>query len=275
MLIRIGKEKKDHLSINSSSIPSVCHPKAIIECVSFNSLRLYGANMQRGINIEGKKLSFTGVSESDRYFLSINDNFGHRFQEFCRVYLQNDYVALDIGANIGVTTCILSHFLNKGKIYSFEPGKKCFNALVKNIAANNIKNVVAHNVAVNETSCPIGFSENSAWGHVNTSALDKQIDSYSIDDFVARFNIENVDFMKIDVEGFESHVFRGAINTLNRFNPIIHFEFNSFCLMSFGKASPLEFMQFITDNFKYIFRVKAPCCGISIRACGSCWWPRR
>ena len=48
----------------------------------------------------------------------------------------------------------------------------------------------------------------------------------SIDNFVKKKNIKKIDFIKIDVEGHEYNVLQGAIKTINKFRPIIIFEFN-------------------------------------------------
>jgi hypothetical protein len=60
--------------------------------------------------------------------------------------------------------------------------------------------------------------------------------------------------VKIDVEGFEEYVFEGMQWTLANFNPKVIFEFNSFCMLSYGKRNPLDFMEKISTMFSTIYR---------------------
>ena len=73
-------------------------------------------------------------------------------------------VVVDVGANIGYYTILLADKVGKnGKVYAFEPDKLNFEILVKNIKANNLKNVIAVNAAVgrkNETKVLYKSEEN-------------------------------------------------------------------------------------------------------------------
>jgi hypothetical protein len=66
--------------------------------------------------------------------------------------------------------------------------------------------------------------------------------------------LQQVDLIKIDVEGFEGQVFEGMVETLKRFNPKVIFEFNSFCMLAYGRRNPLDFLEYIDKSFTNIFR---------------------
>ncbi|MDX1959889.1 MAG: FkbM family methyltransferase [Leptospiraceae bacterium] len=146
-------------------------------------------------------------------------------------------VIFDVGANIGSISLLMAEHYSTSTIYSFEPTIYAFEKLNKNLALNpKLKDrVVPVNCFVSETS---GISQRkeafSSWkidgsethhpihGGINQLASDK---NYSIDDFTVERQIEKLNFIKIDVDGFEWDVLSGAKKTIEKFKPIIVFEF--------------------------------------------------
>lgn len=147
-------------------------------------------------------------------------------------FLKKDSVFLDIGGNIGLYSLIASKTIqNEGKIYSFEPfsiNNKRFHA---NIQLNQITNIQLEKLAVGDTNGNIHLYYNEAesnLGMVSTKQVDKAIQEevqiVSIDNYLRINNIDAVDFIKIDVEGFEYAVLQGMENTLTQFHPPILIE---------------------------------------------------
>eukprot|EP00435_Cladocopium_sp_Y103_P076455 s1_g194.t1 len=186
--------------------------------------------------------NFHETSPHPTYFGKIKKNSERGFKNFCASYLGSDFVALDIGANIGVTSVILSHYLADGHVYAFEPGRTIFDKL--KINASTLPNVSVERLAVADHCGTVTFAENTAYGHIAKEG--DNVEAQTVDQIVARLGLERVDFIKIDVEGYESQVFQGAQETIQRFNPIIYFEFNSWCLMAYGDGHPLQFLR---ENF--------------------------
>ncbi len=202
--------------------------------------------------------SLTGISEDDRYINGIQGNFEINFQKFCAAHLKPDAIAIDIGANIGVTALILSHYLPKGNIYAIEAGRKIFALLEENLSHNQIKNVQSINIAMANQSGVLNFYEDSAYGHIAIHA-DKpktvSIKASSLDDLVETLKLERLDFIKIDVEGFEPQILEGAAQTLAKHQPLIYLELNSWSLMTNSKTHPIEFVKNLQRHFKYIYRM--------------------
>jgi FkbM family methyltransferase len=144
----------------------------------------------------------------------------------------------DIGSNIGIYSLYASKRKAECKIYSFEPEYSNLDQLKKNILINKVFNIYPYSIA---------FSENTGLSYLNLqditpgSALhtessldiDKTLSSrdivfkegvatYKIDDFVLLTNIFP-NLMKIDVDGNEINVLKGAMNTLknNKLRSII------------------------------------------------------
>lgn len=139
-----------------------------------------------------------------------------------------DGLVLDIGANIGNHTIF---FLTKKakKVISFEPVKDTFDILKKNIEINNFQNKVnLFNIGVGQTkgkailkyynSKNIGMSQLS-------SDKNGDIPILSLDEL----NIEeHINFIKIDVEGFEADVIKGMTETIKRNKPLIMIEIRDY-----------------------------------------------
>ena len=66
---------------------------------------------------------------------------------------------------------------------------------------------------------------------------------------LAIFALDRVDFIKIDVEGFEQDVLQGMPVTVNRFAPFIFIEFNSFALTQFRNVSPRSVLEYLRYHF--------------------------
>ena len=74
---------------------------------------------------------------------------------------------------------------------------------------------------------------------------------YTID---AMFADAAIDLIKIDVEGFEIDVLRGAEMTLARCKPLVFVEFNAWTLMAIRNINPREFLDYIGARFPFVYR---------------------
>jgi len=63
----------------------------------------------------------------------------------------------------------------------------------------------------------------------------------------------DVSLIKIDVEGFEEDVIRGASNTIARFSPLVFLEFNSWCLIAIANKNPRGFLEFLRQTFRHTY----------------------
>ena len=125
----------------------------------------------------------------------------------------------DVGANIGQTACRFASAFPAACIYSFEPVASSFAQLRKNVSA--LRNVHPINVALGETAgrASINIAEQSGSNSLSpaVSGVDTEIISVAtLDSVAAAYNINSIDLLKIDVEGFELPVLRGAKEQLTR-----------------------------------------------------------
>ena len=146
--------------------------------------------------------------------------------------LGNPQVIFDIGANIGNHTLFWELKLSPKKIYSFEPYSPNFARLQNNIRNNSLATVVPVNLGVGDHKGFANikkFDENNFGSielqYANNEDLDKsEIKLIDIDSFVSEEKIDYVDFIKIDVEGFELSVLDGMRNLIVRDHPDLWIE---------------------------------------------------
>jgi FkbM family methyltransferase len=204
----------------------------------------------REILVFDKALRFDG--HADQYLNHLSQGGEENFLAFARQYVNDGSTVIDVGANIGFVSAVFSVVNPGGKVYALEPGDLNFSFLTKNIEVNNLTNVVPFKLAASNKNGFSTFHENSAWGYLEDRQGTTEV--ITLDDFVEKENLQRVDLIKVDVEGFEDQVFEGMVNTLSRFNPKVIFEYNSFCMVCYGKRNPLEFMKKISENFSNIYR---------------------
>jgi FkbM family methyltransferase len=158
--------------------------------------------------------------------------------------LAKNGVIMDVGANIGEYGASLRSRHRNIRIICFEPHPFTFLKLEKNLRGLNIE---AHNLGVgaSEGSFTLyDYADNDGSEHASLhrgvieqihkgSAVEHQVKVVSLDDFAVHERVERIALLKIDTEGHEFEVLRGATRLLkNGKIDIIHFEFNEMNVVS-------------------------------------------
>ncbi len=133
----------------------------------------------------------------------------------------------DIGANIGAYAVTLSRLCGSGgRVFAFEPVPDTYWTLCETLALNRCENVIPSRMAVSSRSgrktMNLFEPRFAAWNTFGTPRMltpegnlvepskSIEVPTISLDEFCARRRIEKVNFLKVDVEGFETSVFEGA-----------------------------------------------------------------
>lgn len=135
--------------------------------------------------------------------------------------VRNSSVVYDIGAHVGFYTLLASQLVGpNGKVIAFEPVRRNLDYLKRHLDINHCANVVVIEAAVSDKNGIFPFSEgpDSSMGHLSNES-NLTVNTVSIDYLVMRREIPAPSYMKIDVEGAELLVLKGAKATLNNHNP--------------------------------------------------------
>ena len=167
-------------------------------------------------------------------------------------------IVLDIGANIGVHTLHLAKLVGEtGQVLAFEPNPVACEELQRNIALNQLKNVTVLQVALWERDGEelFRFPEDgmeAMGGLINTARFKEdykaKVETARLDTLLARLDAQKVDFIKIDVEGAELPVLKGAgaLLDVDR-RPIILCESASVNSISYS-YTPDDLSQFLSSK---------------------------
>jgi FkbM family methyltransferase len=159
---------------------------------------------------------------------------------------------LDVGANVGYYTLLFSQIVGKvGEVHAFEPVPTTFTKLSNFIglkaAYNNLR---LNNVSIGE-SCTqkeifipsndfgqASFAKRESIAKVSLTTESHVISQTTIDTYVKERKLGRLDFVKIDVEGYELKCLEGASETLTKFTPIIYLEIYNEWSKRFGYGPP-------------------------------------
>lgn len=149
--------------------------------------------------------------------------------------LKPGMICLDIGSNIGYYVLLESKLVGKkGKVIAIEPSPQNFQYLEKNLEFSGHHNVDAYNFAAGDIDGNIRFfvNERSNGCQVlyegrkipNRPGKVIQVPIKKMDKFIEENKFDSIDFVRMDVEGFEYNIFKGMENTIEKFKPIIQIE---------------------------------------------------
>jgi FkbM family methyltransferase len=141
-------------------------------------------------------------------------------------FLSKEYEYIDIGAWIGPTVLFGSQ-LSK-RCVAFEPDPNAYSALNLNLSLNShILNVECYNIAISDNDGIIKIGTNSKQGDSMSSLLFSRNNSWEVsaltlESVYNNYNINNCNFIKMDIEGGESIVLPSIKNVLEKYKPTLY-----------------------------------------------------
>ena len=218
---------------------------------------LAAAAKLRAFVVGRHRFRLAGLSAGDPYFRQIKGRFEAKFQAVCARALRPGGVALDVGANIGVTALIMSAFVgDQGRVVAFEPGRQVFDLLQRNVELNGVGNVELRCCALSSSVGRMGFHEDSAFGHLVPEGAPETVEVSTLDAVAEELGLARLDLIKIDTEGFEPHVLAGGRQVLERLRPIIYLELNAWTLLISSRTDPLVFLRDLVRLYPHVLRVR-------------------
>jgi FkbM family methyltransferase len=166
---------------------------------------------------------------------STQQHHGELREAFAR-WIGADAVTADVGAHAGQFSKLFARMAPEGLVYAFEPSEYARSILVKALAWNGLRNVRV---------VPLGLSDQPGFSVLHTpvkahgglgfglahlgleadrETVDMIVSLTTLDQFTETEGLRRLDFVKIDVEGWEAHVLRGGRTALRRFRPALYME---------------------------------------------------
>ena len=151
--------------------------------------------------------------------------------------MQPGFTCIDIGANLGYYSTILSRLVGpEGKVLAVEPVPMFQEIWKENVKLSGVSNLTMWPYALGgeNTRIKMGTPERNGLLHhgmtkIMSSAQDNYARTYDVEMKIPDelfINLNRLDFIKCDVEGYESEVFRNMQETLRKFKPTIQTELN-------------------------------------------------
>lgn len=184
--------------------------------------------------------------------LALRYALGQQFEpdvcEFFRKALKPGQVVFDVGANVGQFTLLAAKRVGaSGYVHAFEPAPEEYRKLCANVSLNGFSNVLINRVAICDrlgeavlrTAGP-GLGIYNSLGTPLMSSLigDISVPCTTLDCYVEARGVPKVDLLKVDVEGAELGVLRGAAHLLSRSDaPVIVCEFSDLTGTDIGHST--------------------------------------
>ncbi len=233
----------------------------------FAHLLLRNALSQREVVLEdcdANRFLVPQLAEPVAFHLLVNGSYERETKFFILSRLSDGDVFVDIGANIGVFTVSASKKVGpRGRVLAIEASSRIVTYLEKNAQLNDLQNVTIVGCAASDAitegayffEAPIEkFGMGSMAPQFNVEPI--LVETRTLDDLLKEHQVERVAVLKVDVEGHEAAVFRGASQLLRgRRPPAVVFEFCDWAESRFGGSDPGDAQAFLMALGYDIFRL--------------------
>ena len=179
-------------------------------------------------------------------------------------FIPEDAIIFDVGGHAGQFTKLFAKMASKGKVFTFEPASYTRQILQSMAGLKRLNNVfiipfgLGDKASEQTLNVPIKKSGSVGYGlsFIGTPNSDRhalykdQILITTIDKIVNCFEIQRIDFIKVDIEGFEYQLLQGAKDAIEKFKPTLFLEVCDSALCRNGKSSKDIFEFLIPFGYK-------------------------
>ena len=211
--------------------------------------------------------SFSGLENDAMFqFIKVQGINEKHFEELAHILIKKDWNVIDLGANIGSHSILLSRLVSEGKVFSFEPQSLTFSLLQNNLLLNLCENVFAYKFAISDTELKTVSMEIFSYSGLNINNGEVSISqNATVGDLTISKRLDDLDlppikFIKIDIQGSEVGALNGAKKTIARYRPTMFIEIEELRLRSLGTSSK-ELIELLLEYNYVLFRIKThyPC----------------
>ncbi len=208
------------------AMPEVRGKKRVARMLIPHSVRAQERTIQ---DSQGNRMVLPNLLNILGECLAVEGWWERELLEFLEQRLDRNSVFVDVGANIGATTVPLARKV--ARVIAIEPSPKVLPYLRRNVALNGLSNVAIVECAASlpgSSSIPLYMPPMENFGMGSTAPQfgvePIMVPAFPLDSILEMQGVSHVNAMKLDVEGYEAHVFLGAERLLSRGTAII-FEF--------------------------------------------------
>jgi FkbM family methyltransferase len=188
------------------------------------------------------------LSEGIDLSIYLFGGFEKRTSKTLRRFLKKGHVTLDIGANVGAHALPMArHVGPEGRVFAFEPTDSAFEKLKLNLSLNAdlTETLVPQQILLSDQEGPIPDRIHSSWNldgrgdhPIHGGVLQTRGNSRTatLDEWAREIKLSRLDFIKMDVDGFEGRILRGGKATLDRFRPSMILELTPYALEEHGDS---------------------------------------
>lgn len=182
------------------------------------------------------------------YFGFLDTGIGNLFS-LCK----KNFTVIDIGTNIGWVALNFARISQTGRVIGFEPDPFNYNECKKNIDRNALLNLTVLPYGLGETSAEVGMEvrtpDNRGGNRIAPKGGSSSVTVYikQLDDINEVSLLPAIHLMKLDVEGYELKVLRGAADTLQKHKPTLFIEIDDENLRDQGDSAK-DLISFLELN---------------------------
>jgi len=220
------------------------------------------ADLERILRVRDTELKIVGRA-NDTFLQTMPELVDEPALDYAALALEPRSVVIDAGANVGVLTIGFASLVPDGHVYAVEASPSTVGHLHRNVAGSGLGNVTVVNTALSDASgavefCDVEWYSAGSFVRKDTAGADVhegsvRVPARTLDELVASEGLQRLDLVKIDVEGHELAVLRGARDALERFRPSAVVELNLFTVTSFGGVLPMEFLRTVRETFPFVY----------------------
>jgi FkbM family methyltransferase len=222
-----------------------------------------GSIVTRELRIGERMFSIAG-REEDMYFSHFAGAGAYTddLTPLLAATIQPGWTCFDVGANIGLTSIFMYGVKPGVGVVAFEPSPIAVELLRRNIETNHLaRSIQTVPVAITDHSGTVAFADMAtflAGSHILDTAVTHpsavgiapiQVPSMTLDEYVGAHQVARLDLLKIDVEGHEEQVLRGAAGVLERYRPLTVLEFNGWFLKELQNDQRQQLLDILFATF--------------------------
>jgi FkbM family methyltransferase len=232
------------------------------------------------LNVRRKGINWNlDLREGIDFAIYLLGSFEPRTLAAYRKLIPGGATVLDVGANIGAHTLHFAQLVGQqGKVIAVEPTAYAFNRLIENIGLNPslarrieamqsmlMSTLEADLVEEIPSSWPLVTPEGAHAHHGGVKKSTKGATIITVDHLIKKLAINKLDFVKLDVDGYEVEVLRGAVGTLSQHSPVILFEHSPYTIAEKGyePMEMIEIMRTLGYRFEFLGGNRVPDNGLT------------